>query len=523
MTKRTILIFIFAPLIGLAQPITFTEEERDYVNELVEKLKKRMPLPSDELYEVLYEGLEVVPFHPIFIQTLLREKIRNQEYAFVYDYCNKLDNEYLSEFQSILFNPCAYAYFMKDDYESLYYRIIPMIEDRNIRGLYLMAYYAENEQNENFLEHAKYALQNSYEFEILNHLKNAYLKSYIRYVLIENNPSKIKNFLNEFEEAFFSSDLPTYTYSRLIRMAIIHSNFTLAKKLIDYVEELYPEKYKYLYPVVAYYHSFIVGEEDLTKKALDEAYKMDKLGFLDAYPSDHKDLRTLYVNSISLLGDFEDKKKYVEQGIRYFEDIPIPIYKTGLRLYQSMLLASEDMKSAQKILKEYETILDKTSYSFLSDILIALNEVDKKKPDYRKVDAVLNELVKAYDFYLAYYHQVMFRYKVNYNSKKPVFTLNEIVEPFEYIQSNSPNQYKEFYLRKKLVIIGESDNEWMMRELERLPEDVADEFIESFSSQHDDSEELKETISKNEKELENIKVNVDYLVLRCLNNVIFGL
>lgn len=496
MTRITILIFLFAPLIGWAQPTTFTEEEENYVVEFIETLKKRTPLTTNELIEAINEGLEIVPFHPTLVEILLSEKSNNDDFAFVHNYCENLDDEYLSDFQSILFTVCAYTYLKVDDYDGLYNRIIPLIKDRNIKGLHLMAYYFYNGyQEEEFKEHAKYALQNRYEYGILNGYKNYFLEYFIYQLTTENYSNsaiiEITSFLNEYEDAFLSSDMLVFAYYRLIEAAVVYSNLELAKKLIDYVKELYPEKYEYLYPVVAFYHSQVEGEEDLVKKALENTFKMDKAGFLDAYPLEETDFRAIFFKSISLLTDHEDKKKYVEQGVDYLQDIPI--LKQGLRLYQSMILAPEDLKCAKKILKEYETVLDETNYSLFGDILFALNEVNKKKPDYRQVDAILNELMKINNFAVigAYYLQVKFRYKVNYNSKKPVFTLNEILEPFEYILTDSFD-YKEYFLEQKLKIIGEYDNEWLLRELEKLPKDVADEFIEKFSHQNDDLEKAKE-------------------------------
>lgn len=520
MINKIILIVLLLPLAGWSQPTTFTDEEHKFADDFFEKMTKKIPIPSDELYAELDTAMKKVPFYPGFVAVLLREKMlvnSNRDFEFGYEYCKKLDDHYLSTFQPILEELCAYAYYMKKNDDELYNRIIPLIKDENIKGLYLAGYYRINGNEDEFINHAKYSILENYKYESLNFIRDNHLYEYYRIIRNKKNTNLLEQFLKDYEKAIFSSNLDALFYLSLIENATHTFNDVLAIKLINYVKELDVEKYKSLSPAIAYYYS-LNGEEEIALEALKKAFEIDKSDFLNNYNPDARLIFNTYSTSINKLSDFKTKERMVEKGLSYFEDMND--YKIMFQLYQSMLHASKDIKAAKAILKECEPYLNEINYNNLNNILMINNEMGKKKPDYKMVDSLLDKVVTTIDLSSFYYQKIRYRYKVNYTTKKPVFTLNEVVEDFDKIFSKPLSKAdKLYYLRPKLLFIGESDKEWFIREIEKLPADIADELMESYNIAEKNPEKAAELLSTNKRTLKDINRTVDFISISYLNTI----
>jgi hypothetical protein len=519
MIKKLILMILSIPVMGWSQPTTFSNEETEYVRNVLEKIFYNSSISTDEVFSELDYAMQKVPYHPGLVQYLLRVKLLDtKDYEFVYSYCKKLDDHYLSTFQPILVELCGYTYYYKDDYEGLYDRIIPLIKDENIKGLYLALYYRNKDDEHEFIKHAKYSILGNYKYDILNNFRDYHLDEYYRIISHKKNTSLLESFLKDYEQVIFSSNLNALFYLSLIEDATHTINDVLAIKLINYVKELDAEKYKSLAPAIAYYYSF-KGEEEVALEALNKAFEIDKSEFLKSYNPDARLIFNTYSTSISRLSDFKTKEIMVEKGLHYFEDMVE--YKIMFKLYQSMLYASKDIIAAKAILKECEPFLNEINYSNLNNILIINNEMGKKNPDYRMVDGLLDKVVTAIGINSFYYQKIMYRYKVNYRTKKPVFTLNEVVEDFDKIFSTPLSKEDEmYYLRSKLLFIGESDKEWFIRELEKLPTDIANKLIESYNMAENNPEKIAEILSTNQIYLNDINRTVDFINISYLNSII---
>jgi len=507
MIKKIILIVLLLPFVGWSQPTEFYKEETDFAMSVLEKRKKNISQPLDEYLLELEAALQKVPYHPNLVQSLLRIKLYDKkDFKFICNYCKKLDDYYLTTYQGVLVELCAYAYFAQEDYEELYNRVTPLIEDKNIKDLYLAAYYYHKNNEEAFVKHLKYALFVSYKYSSLNYLRDIHLQNYRNIIINQRNSNSIKSFLKDYEKAFFLSNLPTSFYVDIIEKATFTLNFDLAERLIKYVEKLNTEKYKYLYPIIAYYQSY-KGEESLAVEALDKAFEMDRIGFKNSYPVN---IAHIFNESIFNLKDFKTKERMFDKGMQYFEGMND--YKIKFKIGKSMLLATQDVKVASALLKECEPFLNARNYNDFKNIHLINSEMGKKNPDYRVVDNLLNDVVSTLDVHPTYFQKIMFCYRVNYRAKKPVFTLNEILEDYDKILSKPLSKADEqYYLIYKLRMINEYDKELLMKEIEKLSDDFANELTESLNVEVINSEK-----TANATKPETISTAVDFITINYL-------
>jgi hypothetical protein len=509
MIKRIITILFFIPFLGWSQRTLFTAKEDEFVGGVLETIINNTSLSTNEIYSELDLALQKVPYHPGLVQYLLRDKLffTFRDYEFGYEYCKKLDDYYLSTFQPLLIDPCAYVYYVKEDLEGLYNRVIPLIKDESIKGLYLAAYYYEKNNEDDFIKHAKYSLNKSYKYESLNFLRDVHLFNLHTIVIDQRNANSIKSYLKDYEKSFFISNLPTSFYLSIIEDATYTLNFDLAERLINYVKELDTEKYKYLYPIIAYYHSY-KGEESLAAEALEKAFEMDQSGFLNTYPVN---IAHIFTESIFNLSDFKTKEQMFDKGIRYFENVND--YKIKFMLGKSMLYASKDLKEAKAMLKECEPYLSEVNYNDFNNILMINNEMHKKKPDYRKVNTLLNTVVSRIDMNPLYFQKIMFCYRVNYKAKKTVFTLDEILADFDKILNKPLSKADEqYYLIYKFRVIKEYDNELLVKEIDKLDDDFAQELSDSMNVDEINSEK-----PTNQTKPEDINTSVDFITIKYLH------
>lgn len=439
--------------------------------------------------------MQKVPYHPDLVQALLSVKLfAYKDFEFGCEYCKKLSSYYLFYYQPILVELCAYAYFAQEDFEELYNRIIFLIEEKNIKDLYLAAYYYHQNNEEAFVEKIKHSLFTNYKYEILNSLRDLHLFNYSKLVSSKRNSSSVISFLKDYEKAIYLSNLPTSFYLNIIEEATFTLNFDLAERLIKYVEKLNTEKYKYLYPIIAYYHSY-KNEDNLAVTALDKAFKMDKLGFNNSYPVN---IAHIFINSIFNLKDYKTKMQMFDKGMQYFEGMND--YKIKFKIGKSMLLASQDLKAAKALLKECDLFLNEVNYNDFNHILMINNEMNKKKPDYRVINNLLNHVVSTLDMNGAYFQKIMFCYFVNYTTKKQIFSLNEILLDFDKILNKPLSKSDEqYYLIYKFRMINEYDKEKLIEEIDKLTDDFAQELSTNLPIQAINSE--KTTDGSNPKSI----------------------
>lgn len=519
--KKIVLILLLSPFFGWSQKTNFTDEQHKFVDEFYEKTENNNP-PIDKLVLELEDALEIVPYHPNFVLTYLRAKFNFKDFKFISTYCSRLDDNYLSTFQPILVDVCACGYFFNGDNHGLYQRIIPLTRDKDTKELLLTAYYLGVEDYKEFIKLGKSSLSKSYKYDGQMILRS-HLFDYFIAVMIQNENSKefaaFTKDIKKYEATIFSSDLSMPVYYILLQSIISTNDFVMAEKLIDHVKKQDVDNYKYLYPISALFYSH-KGEERLTIEALEQAFELEdsdfekitEAGFISL------DIFSSYSMSIRKIQDYKNRERLVNQAITYFDKRED--YKIRFKIYQGLLYASKDINKARGILKECESYLVDLNLTDLDYMIRIENELDKENPNYRLVDDYMQEVTPYKNIPEVIFQRIVYQYNVNYNSKKPVFSLNEMVEELDkLLKYPLVRDARLKYLRFKIIIIGQKDRAWAKRELEKLPEDEAEEIIGDFESTANNSQKASDILLSTSSELKDIKGNSNLIHVGYINAI----
>jgi len=519
--KKIVLILLLFPFFGWSQKTNFTDEQV-YFGEQFYKNIKNKSLTDEEFIPEVQDALTKVPYFPPFVQSLLRGKFNQRDFKFINDYCSRLDDNYLSTFQPILDEACACGYFFNRDNHGLYYRIIPLIKNKDTRELLLTAYYLGTEDYKEFVKLGKSSLSKSYDEKMHMILASQLLGDFIA-VLQENENSKefaaFTKDIKKYEATIFSSDLSMPIYYILIQSTIFNYDFVMAEKLIDYVKKLDVDNYKYLYPISALFYSQ-KGEERLTIEALEKALELENSDFerITVAENVSLDIFSCYSMSIRKIEDYKTRERLVNQAITYFDKRED--YKIRFKIYQSLLYASKDINKARAILKECEPYLVDLNLTDLDYMIRIENELGKENPNYRLVDEYMQEVTPYKNIPEIIFQRIVYQYNVNYNSRKSVFSLNEMVEELDkLLQYPLIREPKMKYLRFKIILIGQKDRAWAKRELEKLPEDEAEEIIVDFESTANNSPKASEILGSNSSDFKDIKGNSSLIYAGYINAI----
>lgn len=512
--KKIVFILILFSFFGWSQNTSFTKEQFEFVDKFYEKFENTN-YSREEFLREIEDALAKVPYHPNFVESLLKEKFNVRDFEFMNDYCNRLDDNYLSTFQPILVEVCACGYFFNGDNHGLYHRIIPLIQDKDTKEFLLTAYYLGIENYEDFMSHAKSSLSKNYKYEgqmiLRSHLFN--------YFVANSNSNDLPEIIKDNEATIFSSRLSMPVYFVLIQSTIFESDFVMAEKLIDYVKKQEANNYKYLYPISALLYSH-KGEERLAIEALEQAMELKDAEFERIIEAGYisLDIFSSYSMSIRKIEDYKTKERLVNQAIIYFEKRDD--YKIRFKLCQSLLYASKDIDKGRAILKECEPYLIDQNLKDLDYMLRIENELGKENPNYRLVDDFMQELIPYNTIPEVIFQRIVYQFKVNYNAKKPVFSLNEMVEELDkLLKYPLIREAKLKYLRFKIIIIGQKDRAWAKRELEKLPEDEAEEIIADFESTVNNSQKATDILISNTNEFKDFKENSNLIHVGYINAV----
>jgi hypothetical protein len=519
--KKIILILLFLPFSTWSQSLDFTEEQEAFVLDFLKKLEKKIiNISVDDYFKEMDEALVKAPYHPRLVEEYLRNKFFvMMDFKFVSDYCSRLEDAYLSTNQSILVDPCASAYVFSENHIELYNRIIPLTNDENLRELFLSFYYFGAENYDDFIKYARKSVTKNFNYKSQMMLRDLAFQYLVVILNLYENVNDFSTFIKDYEDTIFSTDLSIPIYNVLIQSSVFNSDFLMAEKLLDYVKNLETNNYKYLYPISALYYSY-KGDQSLAIKALDNALNLEISDFEKiTHAGDiSKDIFNLYSMSIRELEDFNTKERLINKAIIFFEDRND--YRIRFKLFQSLLYASEDFKRAKSILNEIEPYLKEQNVKDLEHIFKMENELGKKKPDYRLVDNLISKMLPNLNLSSLDFQRILYRYKVNYNSKRPVFTLNEIVEELDKLLERPLDRQERLrYLQFKILLIGENDRESAIKELEKLPEDLANEIISDFESTENNPEKISEFLISNRKELEDINGSINLINVSYINVV----
>ncbi|WP_188361409.1 hypothetical protein [Flavobacterium orientale] len=512
--KKIVFILILFSFFGWSQNTNFTQEQYQFVDEFYEKFEYSNA-PVDEFIKEIEMALEKVPYHPSLVQSLLRAKFNVKDIKFMKDYCGRLDDSYLSTFQPILVDVCACAYFLNIDFNGLYHRIIPLIVDKETKELYLTAYYLGIDNHEEFIKYAKTSLSKSYEF----YGQMVVRDNLFDHLVVITEENIIPTIIKDYEATIFSSELSMPVYYVLIQSAVYNSDFVIAGKLIDYVKKLDVNNYKHLFPIVALFYSY-KGEERLAIEALEQAMELKDAEFekIISAGSVSIDAFSSYSMSLRKIEDYKTRERLVSQAIAYFEKRDD--YKIRFKLYQSLLYAPKDIDKARAILKECKPYLMDQNLTDLDFMIRIENELGKENSNYRLVDDFMQKVFTYNNFHAAIFQRILYRYIVNNNSKKPVFSLNEMVKEFDkLLKYPLDGATKLEYLRYKIILIGQKDREWAIRELEKLPEDEAEEIISDFESTANNSQKAAEILISNTKEIKDVKQNINFVHIAYINAI----
>jgi hypothetical protein len=293
----------------------------------------------------------------------------------------------------------------------------------------------------------------------------------------------------------------------------------MAEKLIDYVKKQDVDNYKYLYPISALFYSQ-KGEERLTIEALEQAFELSDAEFERITEAGYisSDIFSNYSMSIRKIEDYKTKERLVNQAITYFDKRED--YKIRFKIYQSLLHASKDIDKARAILKECEPYLVDLNLTDLDYMIRIENELGKENPNYRLVDDYMKEVTPYKNIPEIIFQRIVYQYNVNYNSRRSVFSLNEMVEELDkLLQYPLIREAKMKYLRFKIILIGQKDKAWAKRELEKLPEDEAEEIIVDFESTQNNSLKASEILNSTTNELKDIKGNSSLIYAGYINAI----
>jgi hypothetical protein len=514
--KKIALLLILVPFIGWSQNTDFTKEQFEFVDEFYEKFKNTDPTNEEFFLDV--EGyLAKAPYHPNLVQSYLRVKFENNDFKFIRDYCNNLDDNYLSTFDPILVEVCACGYFFDEDYEGLHKKIIPLIEDKATKELFLTAYYFGIDNYEEFKRYAESSISRSYKYP-----KQMLLRDYLFwcYIVLLNSKENVKDFstiIKEYEATIFSSNINMPIYILLIQSAVFNSDFIMAEKLINYVKKQNANNYKYLYPITALFYSH-KGEESLAVAALDNALKLDNATFEKIIEAQRisNDIFNLYSMSIIKIEDYKTRERLVSQAVAYFDKRDH--YRVRFKAYQSLLYASKDINKARAILKECTPYLKDQNLKDLDFMIRMENELGKENPNYRLVDDLMTEVLSNIASPELNFLRIVYRDKVNSNSKQPIFSLDEIVDEFDKILKKPlDRETKQKYTRMKILFIAKDDLEWANRELEKLPEDEAAKIMADVEATEIDSQKIAEILISDKKSIKDINENIDLINVAYIN------
>jgi hypothetical protein len=519
--KKIVLILILFPFFGWSQNTSFTKEQFEYVDKFYAKFENTNPSKEDFLKE-LEDALEIVPYHPNFVESLLKEKFNDRDFKFMVDYCSRLDDNYLSTFQPILVEVCACGYFFNGDNDGLYNRIIPLTQNKDTRELLLSAYYLGTEDYKEFIKLGKSSLSKSYKYDGQMILRSHLFGYFIAVLQEKENSKELAAFtkdIKKYEATIFSSDLSIPTYYILIQASIFNNDFVMAEKLIDYVKKQDVDNYKYLYPISALFYSQ-KGEERLTIEALEQAFELENSDFerITVAENVSADIFSNYSMSIRKIQDYKTRERLVNQAITYFDKRED--YKIRFKIYQSLLYASRDIDKARAVLKECEPYLVDLNLTDLDYMIRIENELGKENPNYRLVDDYMQKVTPYKNIPEIIFQRIVYQYNVNYNSRKSVFSLNEMVEELDkLLQYPLIREAKMKYLRFKIILIGQKDKAWAKRELEKLPEDEAEEIIVDFESTKNNSLKASEILISTTNELKDIKGNSSLIYVGYINAI----
>jgi hypothetical protein len=519
--KKIVLILLLFPFFGWSQKTNFTDEQIDFGDQFYEKMKNTN-LTEEEFIVEIQNALAEVPYFPDFVQSLLAAKYNLRDFNFINDYCSRLDDNYLSTFQPILVDVCPCGYFFNGDNDGLYHRIIPLTQNKDTRELLLTAYYWGTEDYKEFIKLGKSSLPRSYKYDGQMLLKSHLFDCFIAVLQQNENSKEFAAFtkdMKKYEATIFASDLSIPTYYILIQASIFNNDFVMAEKLIDYVKKQDVDNYKYLYPMSALFYSQ-KGEERLTIEALEQAFKLSDAEFDRITEAGYisSDIFSSYSMSIRKIEDYKTKERLVNQAITYFDKRED--YKIRFKIYQSLLYASKDIDKARAILKECEPYLVDLNLTDLDYMIRIENELGKENPNYRLVDDYMKEVTPYKNSPEIIFQRIIYQYNVNYNSRKSVFSLNEMVEELDkLLQYPLIREAKIKYLRFKIILIGQKDKAWAKRELEKLPEDEAEEITVDFESTQNNSPKATEILGSNSSDFKDIKGNNSLIYVGYINAI----
>ncbi|WP_334113416.1 hypothetical protein [Paucihalobacter sp.] len=474
--KKLILILFVFPLLGWSQKLDFNQEQEVLVNNFIEMYDSGHYTSYSVFLEDMEIALSKAPYHPKLVALLLQIYF-SIDYDFITNYCNKLDDDYLFANQNILVDDCAAAYSLKNDVSTLNNRIIPLIEDQNIKDFYVAFLFYLNGDYDTTYNHFIELFSVSYEFVSISGFKHDVFVRLISYLSKNSDNQRLISIINKYEDVIYykstNGDIKTFgldiqTWLIMIYGAINDQNYQLAEKLIKHSVALNNDNYKAMHIATAFLNSRR-GDENTAIEYFEKALQMDDSAFEKIINNETGSINIVhfYLYTLDALTDFKAKEKLTNQALIYFENRYD--YWIRLKLYQSMLYASKDLKKAQSILETYEDKLFEQSYHELNLLLRIENEISKRKPNHKLIDDLLGEIAQNNNELIFNISRIYFRYKVNYNSKKLVFNNNETIELIDHMIQNPLNdKAKNLYILLKVVLMAEEDTEKALIELQNL-------------------------------------------------------
>ncbi|WP_299523130.1 hypothetical protein [Winogradskyella sp.] len=467
--NKVILILILSPLLSFSQSTDFTPEQEALAQEVVNKIKTTPDEAIDfgQFIKDLNAALDEAPYHPDLLYQLFRVYAKGiKDFNFVSNYCERLDQTYLQNYQRLLVEFCTTCYFAEQNFDLLY-SVIPIIKDKKNKDLYYALYYMETENYYKGEEYALTALKNDYKLQSSAILKAYLFELYIKYLASKQNRNRIYELMLAYKDQLESFNLDIDTHFVLIETAIINDNYKIAEDLIRYCGSSSFQNFRYMSIPKALLYS-LKGDQDMATRFLETALNLDDSVFESVLnETDGFNVFSSYLKTVNNLSDYDTKVHLVTQMLDFFKGKSLFTLQT--KLYQSVLLASKDAVQAQAILDSCKEVIHSQSYKSFKTLIQMENELYKEDPDYRLVDRKIENLKPALDERAFIELRLNYRSDVNIIKKSLYFNAEEMADGLDqFIKFIDDETQRRDLMLLKIETIALFDIESANAELDKL-------------------------------------------------------
>ena len=242
MERIKLIFFVFCFTISInsfSQSTDFTEEENQYVEKIIYDLENAKT--NMQIINKTYKALEEVPYHPrlVLMYIIALKNQKTQEHIEkALSYCQRLDDDYLSNNSSIL-EFCSHISFLVEDNYDFLKKNSSLHQDQVTQEIINSIIAYVDEDTEEFVSLARPAVEKGYTG--IYPLRQIVLSALVKYYYSTNNTKELeKLYKNHFEYSQEEvADLRTFViFSEYLNYP---RGYTGLLGLIKNTEKMYPE------------------------------------------------------------------------------------------------------------------------------------------------------------------------------------------------------------------------------------------------------------------------------------------